>query len=196
MFSKEAPACRGTSSRQPNAARTVVALFAATLWLASSLNSSALEFESRQGPPQSFVLQSVDARTVDLRSLHGRIVIVHFFATWCEPCREELPALQRLAARLNPQSVEIVAISVAEVELRVRRFLEAMPVSFPVLLDQDRAVAKAWNISTLPSTIIIDSDLRPRLMVEHDISWDRLDPKQIVEMIDGDPAGNDATTKH
>ena len=142
------------------------------------------------------MLQSVDARTVDLRSLHGRIVIVHFFATWCEPCREELPALQRLAARLNPQSVEIVAISVAEVELRVRRFLEAMPVSFPVLLDQDRAVAKAWNISTLPSTIIIDSDLRPRLMVEHDIYWDRLDPKQIVEMIDGDPAGNDATTKH
>ena len=142
------------------------------------------------------MLQSVDARTVDLRSLHGRIDIVHFFATWCEPCREELPALQRLAARLIPQSVEIVAISVAEVELRVRRFLEAMPVSFPVLLDQDRAVAKAWNISTLPSTIIIDSDLRPRLMVEHDISWDRLDPKQIVEMIDGDPAGNDATTKH
>lgn len=196
MFSKQAPACRGTSSRQPNAARTVVALCAATLWLASSVDSSALDFESRQGPPQSFILQSVDARTVDLQSLHGQIVIVHFFATWCEPCREELPALQRLAARLDPRSVKIIAISVAEVGLRVQRFLEATPVSFPVLLDQDRAVAKAWNISTLPSTVIIDSGLRPRLMVEHDIFWDRLDPRQIVEMIDGDPSGNDATTKH
>lgn len=141
-------------------------------------------------------MQSVDARTVDLQSLHGQIVIVHFFATWCEPCREELPALQRLAARLDPRSVKIIAISVAEVGLRVQRFLEATPVSFPVLLDQDRAVAKAWNISTLPSTVIIDSGLRPRLMVEHDIFWDRLDPRQIVEMIDGDPSGNDATTKH
>ena len=73
--------------------------------------------------------------------------------------------------------------SVAEVEPRVRRFLESMPVNFPVLLDQDRAVAKAWKISTLPSTVVLDSGLKPKLVVEADYAWDRIEPDALIEML-------------
>ena len=88
---------------------------------------------------------------------HGRVVLVHFFATWCEPCREELPALRRLVERAVRQPVTVLAISVAEVPMRAcARFIESTPVNFPVLLDQDRAVAKAWDVYTLPTTFVLD----------------------------------------
>jgi hypothetical protein len=77
----------------------------------------------------------------------------------------------------------VFAISVAEVEPTLRRFLESTPVNFPVLLDQDRAVAKAWKASTLPSTVIFDSNLKPRLVVEADFAWDRIEPRDLVEML-------------
>jgi thiol-disulfide isomerase/thioredoxin len=110
-------------------------------------------------------------------------VLVHFFATWCEPCREELAALRRLAARAEPNSMAVLAISVAEIDLRVRRFLETIPVTFPVLLDRDRAIAKAWKISTLPSTVILDSNLKPRLVVETDFAWDQIEPGALIGRI-------------
>lgn len=77
----------------------------------------------------------------------------------------------------------VLAISVAEVDLRVQRFLQTIPVNFPVLLDRDRAVAKAWKISTLPSTVILDSNLKPRLVVEPDFAWDQIEPGALIARI-------------
>ncbi len=57
--------------------------------------------------------------------------------------------------------------------MRVRNFVEKLPVNFPVLLDRDRSVAKAWNVSALPTTFILDRNLKPRLFVERDYDWDQ-----------------------
>jgi len=108
-----------------------------------------------------------------LKAFKGRTVLVHFFATWCEPCREELPALNRFLTRSPTASV--VAISVAEVDPRVKRFFAATPVSFPVLLDRDRTIAKSWKISALPTTYVLDANMRPMLVVEADFAWDTVD---------------------
>jgi thiol-disulfide isomerase/thioredoxin len=118
---------------------------------------------------------------VALENERGHIVIVHFFASWCEPCREELPALSRLAARTNDR-VRILAISVAEVDLRVQRFLETTSVGFPVLLDRERTVAREWGVSTLPTSFILDANLRPRLVVEADFAWDKVDSSKLTTM--------------
>jgi peroxiredoxin len=107
----------------------------------------------------------------------GRPVLVHFFATWCEPCRPELQALERLAAR--ERTVRVIAISVDEPDGRVRRFFEATPVSFPVLLDRDRATAKSWGVDILPTSFLLDAELNPRLFVERDLAWDRVDMTQV-----------------
>jgi peroxiredoxin len=130
----------------------------------------------------TFTLSDASGAIHSLDGQRGPIVLVHFFATWCEPCREELPALNRLAAR-GAGTLKVVAISVAEVDPRVRRFLDTMPLDFPVLLDRDRAVAKAWSVSTLPTTFVLDTNLHRRFAVETDFAWDSIDPARLAEML-------------
>ena len=141
-----------------------------------------------EGPQPPFILPSTSGADVALDSARSQVVLVHFFATWCEPCREELPALDRLAARANG-TVKVLAISVADVDLSVRRFVEAMPVDYPVLRDRDRAVTRAWKVATLPTTFVLDADLRPRLFVEAEFAWDRIDPGKFFEMLTWAPSG-------
>jgi peroxiredoxin len=126
-----------------------------------------------------FSLPNTTGANVALETARGHVVLVHFFATWCEPCREELPALNRLAARAGG-NVKVLAIAVADTDQRVQRFFETTPVDFPVLLDRDRAVAKAWQVVTLPMTFVLDGALRPRFVVETDYAWDGLDPKELT----------------
>lgn len=118
----------------------------------------------------SFTLQDLGGSSVSLRDFAGRTVLVHFFATWCEPCHEELPALTRL--RQRAYGVAVLAISVAENGQRVSRFFAPTPPLYPVLLDADRAVAKSWDITTLPTTYVLDARLRPQWLVEADYPWD------------------------
>jgi peroxiredoxin len=141
-----------------------------------------------------FTLPDASGTDVPLADQRGRIVLVHFFATWCEPCREELPALNRLSARAG-SNVKVIAISVAEADLRVRRFIETMPVNFPVLLDRERAVAKAWNVTTLPTTFVLDANLRPRFVVETDFAWDTFDAAKVSGDLKNTAATNQTTIK-
>ncbi|WP_051356656.1 TlpA disulfide reductase family protein [Azorhizobium doebereinerae] len=121
--------------------------------------------------PGALQLPVLDGASLDLRDLKGRVVLVHFFATWCEPCREELPALSRFASD-NRSRVAVIAVDVAEVDVRVRRFLDDLPVAFPVALDRDRAFTRQWAVSALPATIVLDRALRPRLRAVGEVAWD------------------------
>jgi peroxiredoxin len=121
-----------------------------------------------------FYLQDIDGKNVSLKAFKGRTVLVHFFATWCEPCREELRALNRFLSR-SAANASVVDISVAETDPRVKRFLQQSPVNFPVLLDHDRTFATSWKIITLPTTYILDANLKPSLVVEADFPWDTID---------------------
>jgi peroxiredoxin len=132
-----------------------------------------------------FRLNDLANTAVSLADARAEIVVVHFFATWCEPCRDELPALRRLVERSDPAQLRVISISVAEVGARVRSFVEKLPVNFPILLDSDRAVAKSWSVSTLPTTFILDRDLHPRLFVEREYDWDQVDVPQLLKSIGG-----------
>jgi peroxiredoxin len=176
-----APEFRGAHVKTFFAALTC--LLAVVLGAAAPVHagSPATELQRWQGAsPSSFTLPDSAGGDINLAQARGQTVLVHFFATWCEPCRDELPALNRLAAR-DKGTVKILAISVAEVDPRVRRFLETMPLDFPVLLDRDRAVAKGWNVSTLPSTFVLDANLRPRFVVESDFAWDGIEPSSLSD---------------
>jgi peroxiredoxin len=151
---------------------TILAIF---VLLAFSSGSRATELKRIDEPTKpDFSLQDWDGRTVPLMAFKGRTVLVHFFATWCEPCREELPALNRFLNRSAPHA-SVVAISVADVDQRVNRFLEQTPVNFAVLLDRDRAVAKSWKVTALPTTYVLDANMKPKLVVEADFQWDTID---------------------
>jgi len=128
-----------------------------------------------------FVLDDVDGQQRALENFRGRIVLLHFFATWCAPCVEELPSLQKLTDDSHNLPITVVAIDVAEVDVRVRNFVAKLGVQFPVLLDRDRAVTKAWNVVSLPTTIVFDSTLTPRFIVEDAIDWTRADIRASID---------------
>lgn len=135
-------------------------------------------------PKPAFALPDLDGATRSLDQSAGKITLVHFFATWCEPCREELASLSGLVEKQPAAGrITVLAVNVAEVPARVRRFLESAPVKFPVLLDGDRAVTRAWGISVLPTTVVLDRALVPRRLVEGDIDWLRDDVLATLEQI-------------
>jgi thiol-disulfide isomerase/thioredoxin len=117
-----------------------------------------------------------------IEAARGHIVLVHFFATWCAPCRGEMPALDRLVAR-GAGKLRVVGIAEADTDLRLRRFAATTPIDFPVLLDGDHSVATAWNVANIPTTIVLDAGLNPRLVVRTDFPWDRIDPGTLAAML-------------
>ncbi len=149
MASAVAPGSRG---RHPTL-RTFRRLAAAALCLAP-LAAAAADLAPWSGDPKPpLALDTVDGTRLDLADLQDRPVLVHFFATWCAPCIEEMAGLKRLAAGPQGQALHIVAVDVGEVDIRVRRFRDAEGLTFPVLLDRDRAAARAWGVAGLPTTL-------------------------------------------
>jgi peroxiredoxin len=136
-----------------------------------------------------FSLPSLDGTVHELARHRGRVVLVHFFATWCEPCRAEMASLKQLQSRLESEPFVIVPISVAEADGSVRRFFANDSLPFAVLLDRDRAVARAWNIHTLPSTVVLDRNLRPRLVAEGEVDWGKPDVTKMLADLLGQVPG-------
>jgi len=135
-------------------------------------------------PRPSFALSDLEGARQDLKTYAGRVVLVHFFATWCEPCREELATLSQLVdGAAAGRSLVVLAVNVAEVPARVRRYLDAVPVKLPVLLDADRTVTRAWGVSILPTTFVLDRALDARLYVEGDLDWSRSDIRSALERV-------------
>jgi thiol-disulfide isomerase/thioredoxin len=196
MRSCAAPEARGSRSityveraRRGGSAILIAAFWLASIALASSPQNHATPLQLLAAPRvalPSFALPDVSGSILKLEERAGRVVLVHFFATWCEPCREELASLSRLVESPLGKRVAVLAVNVAEVPLRVRRFLDAGPVSFPVALDADRAVTRAWGVGVLPTTFVLDPKLNTRLFVEGDIDWSRPDIVSVLEELDAE----------
>lgn len=110
--------------------------------------------------PPDFELPDIEGTTVTLDRVteDGELVLINFWATWCPPCRLELPQLDKLNERYGEAGLRIVAIDVGENDATVVAFLQERPVSFPVLMDTDRAVATRYRIEVFPTTILLDDD--------------------------------------
>lgn len=140
--------------------------------------AAALQIWS-EGKKPPFVLDSLNGESKNLKDYQGRVVLVHFFATWCEPCREEIASLQRLVERASARPL-VLAVDVGEVDIRVRRFFGKSSVDFSVLLDRNKATAKSWGIDQLPTTFLLDGTLIPRFVIVGDFDWDRADMDRLI----------------
>ncbi len=118
-------------------------------------------------PAPSFTLKDVNGRTYRLADLRGKIVFLNLWATWCPPCREEMPSMERLHRRM--QGTDFLMLAVSEDEdgsAAVRPFVDQMGLTFPVLLDQDGVLPPRYGVTGYPETFIIDREGR---VIQHTI---------------------------
>ena len=134
----------------------------------------------RGSPAPPFSLSSLDGGPVSLADLRGRVVLVNFWATWCKPCEDEMPAMQRLYQQLSGEGFELVAISVDEDVEAVRSFRDRYGLSFTILLDPDRSVAEAYQTFRFPESLLLRPD---GVVVERYVGEKRWDAEAYVERI-------------
>lgn len=111
----------------------------------------------------------------------GRVTIINFWATWCPPCVEEIPSLNRLKNKFHGKAFDLISINYAEDLSSIKRFMKKVNVEFQVLLDKDGELAKQWNVITYPSTFIIDKNGHIIYGVNAAIEWDS---SEVVEKIE------------
>ena len=145
----------------------------ALLALVGAVPCGAAELQPwRGGSTPALDLRALDGPAHRLADYRGKVVLVNFWATWCEPCRDEMPSMQRLKEKLAGKEFAVLAVNLDEPEARVRAFLSQMKVDFTVLLDPGRKAARAWNARILPASYLIGPDGRIRYSVVGEIDWD------------------------
>jgi peroxiredoxin len=120
------------------------------LFLASA---SAGEFS---GHAPNFSLQARGGGTVTLAELKGQVVMVNFWATWCGPCREEMPHLEALYQRYSDLGFVLLGVNVEQDASGADEYLSETPVSFPILFDPGNQVSELYDVIAMPSTVIVD----------------------------------------
>jgi len=155
--------------------KTLLALLGGLLL--SSLVQAAGDLTPLPDQPvaQDFSLRDMDGRLHRLSDYRGKPVIVNFWATWCPPCRRELPSMNRAWARLKGQGIVMLAINVGEDEDTIFPFMADYPIDFPVLLDRDGKTIERWPVRGLPTTLVIDPRGRIVYQAVGGREWD--DPK-------------------
>jgi peroxiredoxin len=127
----------------------VVGVLVASLGIAATLS----------GPAPNFTLQSRDGKPVALADLKGQVVMVNFWATWCQPCRQEMPHLEALYKRYNSLGFTLLGVNVEDNPEGAKKWLdENGPVTFPVLLDPKNQVSKLYKVVAMPSTVLVARD--------------------------------------
>jgi thiol-disulfide isomerase/thioredoxin len=123
------------------------------------------------GRTPSLVLKDMRGVTHDLADYRGKVVLVNFWATWCEPCRDEMPSMQQLKQKLAGRPFEVLAINLAESENKVDDFLRRFPLDFTIMLDRNGEARRAWKVKVLPTSFVVAPDGSVRYGVIGDLDW-------------------------
>jgi peroxiredoxin len=113
-------------------------------------------------PPPDFTLRTIDGPNLRLGEQRGRVVMVNFWATWCGPCRVELPHLNTLHQRYSASGFRMLGVNIDEDPRKAAELATKLGIQFPTLLDTQKLVSKSWDLSTMPSTVLIDRSGRVR----------------------------------
>jgi peroxiredoxin len=134
-------------------------------------------------PLPDVALVDLQGRPVRVSGFRGKVLVANVWATWCGPCREEMPSLDRLRASLAGRPAEVVAISLGDSPARIERFLAEVPVELPVLLDRDRTLVRAWQVRILPATFVFDAAGKVRYSHVGELDWAEPSVVQTIEAL-------------
>jgi thiol-disulfide isomerase/thioredoxin len=146
---------------------------------------AAFVFRKEPEPPPAFSFQDASGRERTLADWRGRIVLLNLWATWCVPCRREMPALDRLQAELGSDRFEVVAVSVDRTGLAgARKFLDETKVSSLALYaDPSARLASSLRAVGLPATLLIDAEGREIGRLLGPAEWDSDDAKRLIRAV-------------
>jgi len=117
--------------------------------------ASAAELKPYQGATPALTLNTLQGEAVDLEQYKGKLVMVQFWATYCTPCRIEMPSMNRLQSKLGDDFV-ILAIDMGEEAAEVQQFVDEVKPEFTILMDEDGSALAAWKVFAAPATFIVD----------------------------------------
>ena len=168
------------------------ALFLLWALCAVPLTASADPFEQfgvtrprTSKPAPDFALKDIHGKTVSLSQFKGKPILLNFWATWCGPCREELPSMQRMheVSKKNG-GFHIIAISIDRFNMKkVNQYAKDLNLSFPILVDPDRTVRKSYFIRGLPTSYLIDADGKLKGFISGARQWDSPAAKQVFHLL-------------
>ena len=134
--------------------RNLLAGLALTVFAASSLASSGLAGQ----PAPDFALRSSTGENLRLSEYRGDVVMINFWATWCGPCRQEMPLLDQLYTRYERVGFNLLGVNIDDDSSRAMDMISELGVSFPVLFDDRKEVSKLYDVDAMPVTVIVDRE--------------------------------------
>jgi len=130
-------------------------------------------------PP--LVLKDLAGAPHSLDDYRGRVTLVNFWATWCEPCRDEMASMQKLRDRLADRPFAVLLVNYGEARARVADFVKRESTALPVLLDPNQEARRAWRVRLLPSSFLIGPDGRVRYSVIGEVDWAHTNAVALVQ---------------
>ena len=170
------------------ATTAVIALFAArvfdhTVGVRLKLES-ALQVQRLDAALPELPLVDREGKPVRLSDLRGKVVFVNLWATWCEPCRQEMPSLAELAKSLDPNDVAFVAVSVDDAWAPVDRFFAGGPVPFTLLRDEGKKASAMLGTDKFPESFVVDRDGRLRYRIVGARDWSVTAARKLIQTLD------------
>ena len=154
----------------PSGCLRLAAALLAALCVSNAAGGELKPWSGGATPP--LVLRDLDGKERRLADYRGKVVVLNFWATWCEPCRQEMPSMQRLQDKLAGKPFVILAVDFGEGPPRIREFLQKLPVRVTVLLARALSTANAWTVKVLPTSLVIDPGQTIRYATVGDLEWD------------------------
>ena len=139
----------------------LLVLGTAWTWVNRLPPSAAADNEQQIAPRTNFTapditLKAVTGEAYDLHALKGKVVLVNFWATWCPPCRAEMPAIEQVYQAKREQGFFVLAVDMQESGSLVTQFAQQLELTFPLLMDSDGSVARRYHVGALPTTFLVD----------------------------------------
>jgi peroxiredoxin len=146
-----------------------------------ALPAHAQPLKAWKGVTPALELNALDGKPQRLEDYRGRVVLVNFWATWCAPCLEEMPSIERLRRSFDARRFAVLAVNVGQGPHVAAAFSEKLGLGgFQVLLDREMKVSKAWGARVLPATFIVDPDGKVRYSHFGAIDWSRPDVRAVI----------------
>ena len=161
---------------------------ALALALTLALPSVAAELKpmTPRGAFSSLALRDLDGKAHTLADYKGKVVLINFWATWCPPCRAEMPSLERLKQRMAGKPFVILAVDMAESDAQIQAFLKQMntpKIDFTILKDPNGKALKAWKVFVFPTSFVLDGKGQLRYSLLGSTEWDAPNTVKQIETL-------------